>query len=152
MREAQAGLAEGNKAMEKNVKALEEVMPADVPYFNIETKLGATWVSPQAYAQYVANMLSSESADGIEVAFRSGRWSVKLDKGLNQKPEASANYGTVHASFSRLVQAAMSNQTLRLTSKDADGNESYDPAKTEEVNARIAKIRDDFGTSLGSDP
>lgn len=152
MREAQAGLAEGNKAMEKNVKALEEVMPADVPYFNIETKLGATWVSPQAYAQYVANMLSSESADGIEVAFRSGRWSVKLDKGLNQKPEASANYGTVHASFSRLVQAAMSNQTLRLTSKDADGNESYDPAKTEEVNARIAKIRDDFGTWLWSDP
>ena len=152
MREAQAGLAEGNKAMEKNVKALEEVMPADVPYFNIETKLGATWVSPQAYAQYVANMLSSESADGIEVAFRSGRWSVKLDRGLNQKPEASANYGTVHASFSRLVQAAMSNQTLRLTSKDADGNESYDPAKTEEVNARIAKIRDDFGTWLWSDP
>lgn len=45
----------------------------------------------------------------------------------------------------------MSNQSMRLKSKDIDGSEYYDAAKSEEANARISKIRDEFGTWLWSD-
>ena len=152
MREAEAALAMGNKAMSVNIQALKDVMPEDVPYFNIETKLGATWVPNESYKQFVAHMLARESTDGIDVSFRSGRWKVKVDSALNNSREAQANYGTPYVTFGRLVQAAMSNQVLRLTSKDSDGNDVYDSEKTEEANARIAKMREDFGTWLWSDP
>ncbi|QLI49470.1 hypothetical protein vBPaeMUSP25_31 [Pseudomonas phage vB_PaeM_USP_25] len=152
MREAEAALAMGNQAMSVNIQALKDVMPEDVPYFNIETKLGATWVPNDAYKQFVAHMLARESTDGIEVSFRSGRWKVRVSTALNNSREAQANYGSAHVSFGRLVQAAMSNQVLRLTSKDRDGNDVYDAEKTEEANARIAKMREDFGTWLWSDP
>lgn len=152
LREAEAGLAMGNASMSVNIQALKDVMPEDVPYFNIETKLGATWVPNESYAQFIAHMLARESSDGIEVSFRSGRWKVRVDAALNNSREAEANYGTPHVTFSRLAQAAMSNQVLRLTSKDRDGNDVYDAEKTEEANARIAKMREDFGTWLWSDP
>lgn len=152
LREAQAALDEGNTAMRVNVAALKEVMPEDVPYFNIETQFGATWVPNEAYAQYIAHMLGQSSPKGIEVSFRAGRWKVKMEPGLSRIPEAAANYGTPGYPFSRLVQAAISNQVLRLTSKDENGNEVYDAARTEEANARIAKIREDFGAWLWSDP
>lgn len=139
MREAEAGLAEGNKEMSVNIEALKAVMPEDVPYFNIETKLGATWVSPEHYAGYIAHMLSRDNTDGIEVAFKSGRWDARISNSLSSLPEARTNYGTGVVSFGRLVQAAMSNQSMRLKSKDIDGTDYYDAAKSEEANARISK-------------
>lgn len=152
LREAQAAVADGNSSMQKNVDALTEVVPEDIPYFNIETKVGATWVSNDVYAQYISHMLGRSNTYGIEVAFRSGRWKVRLDSNLNKLREASTNYGTEHYTFSQLVQAAMSNQTLRLRSRDSEGNEYYDQAKSEEANARLAKIREDFASWLWSDP
>ena len=152
LREAQAALADGNAAMQANVDALQKVVPADIPYFNVETKLGATWVPNDTYAEYIAHMLGRSATDGVHVTFRAGRWKVKLDGGLNRVPEALANYGTADYPFSRLVQAALSNQVLRLYSKNDDGSTSYDAAKSERVNSHIAKIREDFAAWLWGDP
>jgi N12 class adenine-specific DNA methylase/phospholipid N-methyltransferase len=151
LREAQAALDAGNKAMQKNVDALKEVMPVDVPYFNIETKMGAAWIPAAEYQSYIAHMLNRDSADGIEVRFKAGRWKVNLDKKLKYLTEAHSNFGSPHIDFDRLVQAAMSNQTLRLNSTDEKGNKVYDAQRSEEANASLAKIRDEFGTWLWSD-
>lgn len=150
--EAEIALEDGNTAMERNIEALKKVVPEDVPYFNIETQMGATWVSPDTYREYIAHMLNLPNTDGIEVSFRSGRWKVKLAKGVADRPEGRANYGTPQYKFRPLVQAAISNQVLKLTSPDADGKPTYDPKKTQEVNERIAKMRADFGQWLWSDP
>lgn len=150
LREAQAALKDGNEAMKENVAALQQVMPVDVPYFNVETKLGATWIPSEAYQDYVAHMLGKNSAKGIEVTFLSGRWRVALDKGMNSIAEAKTNYGTGYYPFSSLVQAAFSNQVIRITRK-IDGEDVYDGEASAEANARIAKMREDFGEWLWSD-
>lgn len=150
LREAQAALKDGNKAMTDNVAALEAVVPTDVPYFNIETKLGATWIPSEAYQDFIAHMLGKSSTDGIKVSFLSGRWKVKLDKGMNNTAEARTNYGTSHYSFSALVQAAFSNQVVRVT-KRVDGEDVYDTEASSEANQRIAKMREDFGGWLWGD-
>ena len=153
LREAEAALAEGNAAMDRNIAELKKVVPRDVPYFNIETKLGATWVSNDIYKDYIRRMLSlPANSDGITVDFRSGRWKVRLEGWMNRLPEAATNFGSPHVPFSRLVQAAISNQVLRLESKDDDGNKVYDPKMTEEANASIAKIREDFAQWAWADP
>ena len=151
LREAQAALADGNKAMAKNIEAIEAVVPKDIPYFNIETQLGATWIPPEAYQDYIAHMLGRTDTSDINVAFLSGRWKVKLEKGVNRLSEAVTNYGTHHYPFSSLVQAAFSNQVVRITRR-IDGEDVYDGEATAEANERIAKIRGDFGEWLWSDP
>ena len=152
MREAQAALKDGNKVMEHNIAELEKVMPDDIPYFNIEAKLGATWVPEAVYKEYIAHMLGRNSTEGINVVFASGKWSVKLDGRLNGSAEAHTNYGTQNYRFNQLVQAALSNQTVRLYSKGSDGSSHYDSEKTEEVNGKIQKIKDDFSAWLWLSP
>ncbi|MEG2433249.1 MAG: hypothetical protein RSB25_16535, partial [Acinetobacter sp.] len=44
LEEAQNAVAEGNTDLQRNVDALKEIIPEDIPYFNIEAKMGATWV------------------------------------------------------------------------------------------------------------
>ncbi|WP_280192153.1 PLxRFG domain-containing protein [Delftia sp. PS-11] len=152
LREAQAALDDGNKAMERNVQALKSVVPADIPYFNIESQLGATWVPAGTYAEYVAHMLNRSNPNGIEVTFINGRWKVRLPAEANHAPEAKTGFGTAEYPFSKLVNAAFSNQTVKIRRKDSDGNEYLDTTATDEVNSRISEMRSRFGEWLWSDP
>lgn len=152
LREAQAALDDGNKAMERNVAELKKVIPEDVPYFNIESQLGATWVPAKAYAEYVAHMLNRPSAAGIEATFLNGRWKIRLPDGANHSTEARTGFGTEYYPFSKLVNAAFTNQTVKIRRKDSDGNEYVDTEATDEANARIGDIRTKFGEWLWSDP
>ena len=152
LREAKAALQEGNKAMERNVAELEKVVPADIPYFNIESQLGATWVPAKVYAEYVAHMLNRPNAKGIEVTFINGRWKARLPESANNSPEARTGFGTAEYPFSKLVNAALTNQTIKIRRKDSDGTEYVDQEATAETNARIGEIRGRFAEWLWSDP
>ncbi|WP_316205726.1 PLxRFG domain-containing protein [Bradyrhizobium sp. SZCCHNS1012] len=158
MRQAQAALEQGNKAMERNIEALQKVMPADVPYFKIETQLGATWVPPARYAEYIAHMLGLPTSDKIEVKFQNGSWHVDFPSDFNRRPEAQSGFGMADGggrravTFKRLVRAALSNQTLTVKGVDSDGNEYVDGEKTKEANEKIATMRMRFGEWLWQDP
>lgn len=152
LRDAKAAVAEGLTQLQRNVDALEKVVPADVPYYKIEAQMGASWVSTGIYAEYVAHMLNLPTADGIDVSYSGGRWKVKLPNGANNRAEASAGFGTREVPFSRLVNAAIANQTINVKRRDSDGTEYVDGEATKEVNGKIAEIRQRFGEWLWSDP
>lgn len=151
LREAEAA-AKDNPALSRNVEALRDVQPKDIPYFNIETQLGATWVPPRVYADYIAHMLNRQSTQGVEVSFANGRWRVSLDGRLNNTAEARTGFGTDEMPFSRLVNLAIGNQVAKITRRNSDGTTYVDQAATEEVNERIGKIREGFSEWLWSDP
>lgn len=152
LREAQAALAEGNQAMGRNVAELKKVVPADIPYFNIESQLGATWVPAKVYANYIAYMLNRPNSNDIEVSFTNGRWKARLPAGANHSTEARTGFGTEHYKFSKLVNAALTNQTVKIKRKDSNGHEYVDFEATAEANARIGEIRSKFAEWLWSDP
>lgn len=152
LREAQAALAEGNQAMGRNVAELKKVVPADIPYFNIESQLGATWVPAKVYADYIAYMLNRPNSNDIEVSFTNGRWKARLPAGANHSTEARTGFGTEHYKFSKLVNAALTNQTVKIKRKDSNGHEYVDFEATAEANARIGEIRSKFAEWLWSDP
>jgi hypothetical protein len=52
LREAQEA-GEHGEDMEASIKALEGVLPKDIPYFQIEAKLGATWVPNEEYQNFL---------------------------------------------------------------------------------------------------
>lgn len=152
LEEAQNAVAEGNTDLQRNVDALKEIIPEDIPYFNIEAKMGATWVPLSDYEKYIAHMLGMTDSNGITVTFPSGKWKVKLDPIAARRTEATTNYGSKYKSFQTVVSAALSNQNITVKYKNSDGTESVDVQATEEVNEKISKIKEDFATWLWSDP
>ncbi|WP_278985608.1 PLxRFG domain-containing protein [Sphingobium yanoikuyae] len=152
LRQAKAAVAEGMEHLGRNVAALEKVVPADVPYFKIETQLGATWVSPETYGQFVGEMLGLPDAKGVEVRYNGGRWTVRIEDRAKNRPEARTGYGTGEYPFQRLVNAAFSNQSVTIRRRDSEGNQYVDNAATEEVNGKISEMRTKFGEWLWSDP
>jgi len=151
LRQAKVALADGNDAMQRNVAALEKVQPADIPYFNIEVQMGATWVPTRAYEQFVAHMLNRSDTDGISANYTMGRWKVTVDSSLQRSTEAQTGFGTRYYRFGKLVNAAISNQTVVIKERDRDGREFVDQAATDEINAKIADMREKFGDWLWSD-
>jgi N12 class adenine-specific DNA methylase len=151
LRQAKVALADGNDAMQRNVEALEKVQPADIPYFNIEVQMGATWVPTRAYEQFVAHMLNRGDTDGISANYTMGRWKVTVDPSLQRSTEAQTGFGTRYYRFGKLVNAAISNQTVVIKERDRDGREFVDQTATDETNAKIADMREKFGDWLWSD-
>ncbi|WP_257233446.1 PLxRFG domain-containing protein [Acinetobacter sp. YH12036] len=152
LEEVQNAVAEGNTDLQRNIDALKEIIPEDIPYFNIEAKMGATWVPLSDYENYIAHMLGMTDSNGITVTFPNGKWKVKLDPIAARRTEATTNYGSKYKSFQTVVSAALSNQTITVKYKDSDGSEHVDVQATEEVNEKISKIKEDFATWLWSDP
>lgn len=152
LRQARAAVAEGMAKLQRNVDALVAVVPADVPYFKIETQLGATWIAPDIYGEFVGHMLGLPDSKGVEVRYNGGRWTVRIDDRAKARPEARTGFGTEEYGFQRLVNAAFSNQSVTIRRKDSDGGSYVDHAATEEVNGKIAEMRTKFADWLWSDP
>lgn len=152
-RETLQAIEAGNTTLEASANALKQVLPADIPYHQIEGKLGAPWVPLDVYSDYIAHMLNDNDPAQFNVKFKGGTWSVKFPSGVNNLTQANANYGVSDSAvkFTRLVTAAMRNQTITIKKQDRDGSYT-DPVATAAANAAIAKMREDFGEWLWSDP
>lgn len=151
LRQAKAGLEAGNESMKRNIEALTKVLPETVPYYSIETQLGATWVPPKVYQQYVAHLLGMDSDEGIEASFKAGAWEINFPPELNHRPQASSGYGTRDVRFKRLVRSAIANQLIKVKKKNSDGSEYVDDKATAAANDAISRMRRDFGAWLWSD-
>ena len=153
LRQAEAAVESG-EPLERNVAALKEALPEDVPYHNIEAQMGATWVPNKYYEEYVAHMLNLDDASQVDVRFNIGRWKVRFPSELNHLPEANAGFGVPYSkvSFKKLVNAAISNQQITVKNKDSDGTVYVDQEATNATSEAIANIRETFTEWIWSDP
>jgi N12 class adenine-specific DNA methylase len=152
LREAQDAADQGVD-MKRNIEALTDVLPQDVPYFNIEPKLGATWIRPEQYGEFIAHLLGVKPSDDIQVRWAVNRWKVSFhDKSLNNKPEATTTWGHTGVKFDKLLNAAMGNVAVKVQYKDEDGNLQTDEVATAEANNKAQQIREEFANWLWSDP
>ena len=155
LRDAKSLVADGQKELQRNVDALEKVIPKDIPYHKIEVRMGAAWIDTQTYQDYVKHMLNLNDTDAkqVSVTYVMGKWKVNFPSSFNGKPEASAGFGSFNARFKQLVNYAISNQTLTIRGRDPITKATYvDEKKTKEVGEKIEKIRNDFGEWVWSDP
>lgn len=152
LREAQAALEEGVD-LARNIEALQQVVPKDVPYFNIEAKLGATWVRPEQYREFIGGMLGVTDTSQIEVKFAAGRWKVRFkNSSLNHRSEATSLWGHPLVRFDRLLTAAFGNVSIKVWTKDDEGNKVIDEKASAEANERAAKVREEFSSWVWKDP
>ncbi|PSB81566.1 PLxRFG domain-containing protein [Photobacterium damselae] len=145
----------GDADMEQNIRALEKVLPPDTPYHNIEVRLGAGWIRPEIYKQFVLDLAGLEGSDvraaDLNVGFRNGGWSVKPGSRINQAAN-STRFKTDRRGFNELVQAAFNNKTIKVYSEDRNGAKFLDTAASDDANNVVALIREEFEDWVWKDP
>ena len=151
LREAQAAQTDGAD-MTRNIEELKKILPPDQPYFKIEAKLGAPWVSRENYGSFVADLLGESSSDGIDISFHPGAWKVKFTQDrLNHKPEARTIWGVDRYPFNKLMQSAMNNSAVTIWGRDEDGNKVVDTEATSKANEKVGALREEFSTWVWKD-
>ncbi len=127
--EAQAAAA-SDPSYQANADALAAVQPKDLDASEIDVRLGATWVDPEYYEQFMLELLETprhvreyvhvSHSDVAEIWSISGKSSIPLTD-----IPAYTTYGTGRANAYRLLEDALNLRTTRIydTVEDADGRE-----------------------------
>lgn len=149
LREAEDALQSGDKDMQANIEALKKVIPETVPYYNISTSMGATWIPQDVYRQFIAHLLSVDSIDNIKLTRTKG-YSVELGKGYNNLNAATTLYGLSEIPFSKLLTHAF-NHTKPVITMRKSGEVVEDTEAMNKANDKLEKIYDEFNDWLWKD-
>ena len=147
LRQAQDNNADGR--YNPNIKALERVIPMNIPAHLIEFSLGSSWISPKLYEDFI------KEQTGVSVRLKNagGTWFVGTpETGLNT--ELNRSQGVFSEMFKstiyghQLMEAAITNRTITVsrTYKHSDGTSETvtDKDATQACAAKIDEIRQDF--------
>lgn len=149
LREAEDALQSGDKDMQANIEALKKVIPETVPYYNISTSMGATWIPQDVYRQFIAHLLNVDSIDNIKLTRTKG-YSVELGKGYNNLNAATTVYGLSEIPFSKLLTHAF-NHTKPVITMRKSGEVVEDTEAMNKANDKLEKIYDEFNDWLWKD-
>ncbi len=135
-------------AYDRNIKALQEVVPMDIPAHLIDFTLGSSWIAPKLYEDYVL-----ERTD-IEVKFTAAGGTWYMDAPYYVNKEKNRSMGVYSEMFKTnifghtLIEAAISNKTVTVSriNKKWDGSTETitDREATQACSAKIDEIRQDF--------
>lgn len=137
-----------NGEFDRNIKALQEVMPMEIPAHLIDFTLGSSWIAPKLYEDFVKERTE------IDVRFTAvgGTWFMKEPYFTNY--EKNRAMGVTSEMLGRtimghtLIEAAIQNRsiTVSTTKKHYDGTTETitDKEATQACAAKIDEIRQDF--------
>ena len=123
--------AENHPEYEVNVKALEQVQPRDLDASEIEVRLGATWIEPKIYRDFMEEMFHTPAylvGKVIEVRYSeaSGTWNIS---GKNADSYRNAlttvTYGTSRANAYKILEDSLNLKDVQIYDHVLDdaGNE-----------------------------
>ena len=137
-----------NGEFDRNIKALQEVMPMEIPAHLIDFTLGSSWIDPKLYEDFV----KERTEVGVRFTAVGGTWFMKEPYFTNY--EKNRAMGVTSEMLGRtimghtLIEAAIQNRsiTVSTTKKHYDGTTETitDKEATQACAARIDEIRQDF--------
>ena len=137
-----------NGEFDRNIKALQEVIPMTIPAHLIDFTLGSSWIEPKLYEDYV-----KERTDvGVQFTAVGGTWFMHEPYLTNY--EKNRAMGVTSEMLGRtimghtLIEAAIQNKsiTVSTTKKNWDGSTDTitDKEATQACAVKIDEIRQDF--------
>ena len=143
--------AEIDKRYERNVAALEAVVPADKPYDEIMLPRGpgSPWMPVDILPEFAAYLFNGEPAD-FENGYieTSGEWRFDFSaQGAARHSGSPADFeawGTPDKPFVEVMDALLHGQKLTVKRRDPDGNVWIDVEATEAANAKITELQEEF--------
>lgn len=148
LRQAREANEAAGGAYDANVKALEAVVPMNIPAHLIEFALGSSWIEPQLYERYVKERTELD----VKLTNAGGTWHMaepwNTDKPKNTEMGVRSEAFGILIPGHKLIEAALTNKTITVsrTVKDSDGGShtETDPAATTACATKVDEIRQDF--------
>lgn len=148
LRQAREANEAAGGAYDANVKALEAVVPMNIPAHLIEFSLGSSWIEPQLYERYVKERTELD----VKLTNAGGTWHMaepwNTDKPKNTEMGVRSEAFGILIPGHKLIEAALTNKTITVsrTVKDSDGGShtETDPAATTACATKVDEIRQDF--------
>lgn len=144
----QAEVNNENGQFDRNIKALQEVMPMEIPAHLIDFTLGSSWIDPKLYEDFVKERTE------VDVRFTAvgGTWFMKepyfTDYEKNRAMGVTSEMLNRTIMGHTLIEAAIQNRsiTVSTTKKHYDGTTETitDKEATQACAAKIDEIRQDF--------
>ena len=132
-----------------NIKALQEVVPMNIPAHLIDFTLGSSWLDPKLYNEYVKDRTDID----VQFTAAGGTWFMK-ELSYDVSGEKNRAMGVVSEMLKKtvmgheLIEAAIQNKTIVVsrTEKHYDGTTETitDREATSACAAKIDEIRQDF--------
>ncbi len=147
LRQAKEANESAGGAYTPNIKALEAVIPMNIPAHLIEFTLGSSWIDPKLYERYIKERTDLE----VKLTNVGGTW--HMDEPYYTKNDKNTAMGVrseklnVLISGHELIAAAITNKTITVSKTTKVGGESVtetDPMATAACAAKVDEIRQDF--------
>ncbi len=147
LRQAREANETSGGAYEANVKALEAVVPMNIPAHLIEFALGSSWVEPGLYEKFIKERTDLD----IKLTNAGGTWHMNepywtdtdKNKAMGIRSEL---FGTLIPGH-KLIEAAITGKQITVSRRVKNGNTETtesDPAATAACGAKVDEIRQDF--------
>lgn len=151
---------------ERNVKELEQVQPATIPFDDITIHLGARWIPQEVLNDFVKETLGLHASSSRNYEWVDGERREIIKSGVVYVPETDSfeinieakelggqadDWKTADKSVKEIFQVALEDKDFRIVRKDKDGNTWIDQEATELANSKVADLREHFEQWLPGD-
>lgn len=151
---------------ERNVKELEQVQPATIPFDDITIHLGARWIPQEVLNDFVKETLGLHASSSRNYEWVDGERREIIKSGVVYVTETDTfeinieakelggqadDWKTADKSVKEIFQAALEDKDFRIVRKDKDGNTWIDQEATELANSKVADLREHFEQWLPGD-
>ena len=131
----------------ENIKALEKVIPKDIPPNDISVRMGAVWQPPSVMMDFWSHLMDGKSK--VSFVPQTNKW---FFDGSTSRLDLVKKWGTQGASPSFLIERVLNNKQIIVKYKDAEGKLHTDKKATEAANIKAEEIQSEFENWVWSDP
>ncbi len=122
--------AETNPNFEINVEMLTKVQPKDLLATEIDVRIGATWIDPKYYSQFIFELLDTPrymQNNKIEVRYskHTGEWNITGKSEDRANPKSIGTFGTKRRNAYSIIEDSLNLRDTRIydTIVDEEGRE-----------------------------
>ena len=153
LRIAQSYAAEDSKFV-RNVQALEKNMPKEVGASEITVRLGASWIPPEYYRQFVIEKLevyywSRSQVDVVQN--REGQWKVIAPSGCCDYVLNEKTFGTSRRKAKQLIEDCMNLRTVNIYDRGENNERIFNKKETMLAREKQNALQKEFKKWIFSD-
>lgn len=139
--------AQKDRAFERNVSALEGVIPADVEAVDIDVKPGVGWVPAKYVGQFIEHLTEGRGAKAV--------YSVGTAQWIIDPPQhtaaAEAQWATERVSLKGVIEAVLAGRAIQVFDQLGEGKLALNQAATDAANEKAARVAAEWRRWLWQD-
>ena len=130
----------------RNRDALRMVVPADIPWSDIEIRIGAHWLPEEVMTDFVRHITSDPNAEALYLQSYAN-WSIKA------RPDymASREWATDRARLQRILENAIKQTSISIYDGQDDAR-VYNEIESQRANDKVKSVNQEFAAWIGNDP